>query len=121
MPCVRIVPDWQEYVPSRFLSHLPFLTNTVIPFKDEETLRLALKAHATDAEAVGEKPSGTFDGDWYREGDTGVFRCGSKPGAQYTTLYHTVTIGKKIITRRELYIPPMEEQMRDRCVSLSVL
>ena len=92
---------------------------TQIEFIDEETLRLALRASAAVA---GPVTAGVeAEGAWYREGNTGVFRCGSKPGAQYTTLYHTVTIGKKIITRRELYIPPMEEQMRDRCVSLSVL
>lgn len=67
----------------------------------EETVGFALYAKAPVAAAVGVTAGGGVDMEWVRDGSTGVFRCGSTPGAQYTTLYKAVTIGKKRMKRRE--------------------
>ena len=85
-------------------------------YTDEETLRLTLRANIPAAEAVGATAEAGVDGAWIREGNAGVFRCGSKPGAQYTTLYHTVSVSKKKWSRREPYIEGEDDPNKDQYV-----
>lgn len=67
--------------------------------------------------AVGATAGAEIGGQWKHEGVSGVFRCGSKPGQTYTTLFFDKAIGRRNDAKRELERPDPSTLEKDTCVA----